>query len=440
MKGIKVTLAAAASALLLAAPAMAFHDGGVAKCEGCHTMHNSLNGAAMQTSGTGNLGTVDHSGPYLLQGGNQPSDACLNCHEGPTLSSYHVSTTDVTSALPVNRGPGGDFAWLKTTTTAAKGGHNILGLNHGYSQATKFAGGVAPGGTYPVANLQCSSCHDPHGKYRRVVGDTIVLPSIGTSVPAIQASGSYNTSPAPTAAGAVGVYRILGGVGYLPKSASATPGLAFLNGPPVAVAPSTYNQSESANMVRVAYGSGMSEWCANCHGAIAANVGTSTSNNNSGHTHPAGAAALLTGGSVDLASGGKISDNYNAYKYSGNLTGVQASSFDSLVPFEEGVGVTYATLAGKASYTNTNLAGPTGGTEQAMCLSCHRVHASGFASMLRFQVDSQFVNNTDSTGTVVNWNSFTDVNAWKTAAYYDKPATAYGAYQRPLCNKCHAKD
>ena len=89
MKGMKVTLAVAASALLLAAPAMAFHDGGVAKCEGCHTMHNSRNGAVM------NGGTLYASGPYLLQGGGQASDACLDCHEGATQSRAPVQVSDI---------------------------------------------------------------------------------------------------------------------------------------------------------------------------------------------------------------------------------------------------------------------------------------------------------------------------------------------------------
>ena len=32
-----------------AAPAAAFHDGGVAHCNGCHTMHNSENNATIVT-------------------------------------------------------------------------------------------------------------------------------------------------------------------------------------------------------------------------------------------------------------------------------------------------------------------------------------------------------------------------------------------------------
>src|SRR5689334_7116958 len=95
MKRITATLAAAAAALLLSSPAMAFHAGGVAECEGCHTMHNSLEGA-IRTKGVATaipLATQYQSGPYLLKANDQ-SGACLKCHES-TPGSYHISTPGV---------------------------------------------------------------------------------------------------------------------------------------------------------------------------------------------------------------------------------------------------------------------------------------------------------------------------------------------------------
>ena len=78
---------------------------------------------------------------------------------------------------------------------------------------------VAPGGAYPREKLACSSCHDPHGRYRRFADGSFAT----TGLP-IVGSGSYNSSAAPTAnVYAVGAYRILGGQGYPPKS---TPGFA----------------------------------------------------------------------------------------------------------------------------------------------------------------------------------------------------------------------
>ena len=53
---------------LVATPTLAFHDEGVAHCNGCHTMHNSQNGLAM--NGT----TDDDLEPHRVHEGNRPSN------------------------------------------------------------------------------------------------------------------------------------------------------------------------------------------------------------------------------------------------------------------------------------------------------------------------------------------------------------------------------
>src|SRR6266498_4415016 len=75
----------------LADRTLAFHNGGAGKCEGCHTMHNSLGGVAITKSGP-----QFHAGPYLLKSSDQ-SSSCLNCHQhsGDTApTKYHISTAD----------------------------------------------------------------------------------------------------------------------------------------------------------------------------------------------------------------------------------------------------------------------------------------------------------------------------------------------------------
>ena len=102
MKRIKLGLVIMATALLavgVGGVANAFHSGGVAECAGCHSMHSS-------------------AGPHLLIS-TSPSATCLYCHErlgdtGPR--SYHVATPEselVAGQPPIQRSPGGDFAWLK---------------------------------------------------------------------------------------------------------------------------------------------------------------------------------------------------------------------------------------------------------------------------------------------------------------------------------------
>ena len=106
-----LSVAVALLVVLLNGNAFAFHDGGVAQCEGCHTMHNSLGWRKMSVKATVLVGNK-----YLLKGSDQ-SSTCLNCHNATDSAptDYHISTDEsmLAAAPPVERTPGGDFAWLK---------------------------------------------------------------------------------------------------------------------------------------------------------------------------------------------------------------------------------------------------------------------------------------------------------------------------------------
>src|SRR5512133_4276228 len=67
MKLVKIAFAVAVAALV--GPAYAFHDGGVAPCESCHTMHNSSakETGALAPQMTNNDKGVGVTNPYLLQ-------------------------------------------------------------------------------------------------------------------------------------------------------------------------------------------------------------------------------------------------------------------------------------------------------------------------------------------------------------------------------------
>lgn len=420
-KQMKLVVAGASILTLgMVGQAMAFHDGGVAKCESCHTMHNSLGGTAM----AGEPGVTSNTvvGAYLLQGSDQ-SSTCLNCHgKGSTLSGYHVKTQGVTTGgLPMQRTPGGDFSWTQAActgdaTTNSKRGHNIIAADFGMGADARAAMATAPGGTYPNASLHCSSCHDPHGKYRVDAAGVVT-----TTGKPISASGSYSDGVVATLDADLGAYRILGGAGYLPKSVSGNAALAFANTVPAALAPKTYN-STVAGGVRVAYGSGMSEWCANCHSNFHA---TGQSSGGFG-AHPAGNGYKL---------GADIASNYNLYVSSGKMTGTQATSNLNLVPFETGNGMTTADRTALTALV-TATTGPDA-TANVMCLSCHRAHASGNESMLRWNQSNTLL--TDAAGAYTLSAGNADVTVQE-AAYYGLPATTFGADQRSLCNKCHAKD
>ena len=426
MKAVKITLIVLAAALLAAGvstTSYAFHSGGVAECEGCHSMHSPKAG-----------------GSFLLVGTDQ-SSTCLSCHEhagdtGP--SSYHISTasSDLPAGVPPKqRTPGGDFGWLRksftfvvrgTTTTedGASFGHNIVASDKGYFADTVNT--TSPGGTFPASQLGCQSCHDPHSANRRMSDGTYVKGGVlGQATAPIIGSGSYNTSVAPAAGQAVGVYRLLRGLG------DTSQGNAFnFAGVAIAIAPATYNQTEATNQVRVAYGADgtntWGNWCATCHADM---------HSSGNYVHP-----------VDQALGQTVADNYNAYVKSGDLTGTSTSSFTSLVPFAEANGV-ISTLQSHAKNTNAYLTGPAT-SDKVMCLSCHRAHATGFPEMLRWMYQAEFmiyagaypgidVVTTPATGTQFSRGRTT---AETQAAYYDRPVTAFASYQRMMCNKCHAKD
>jgi hypothetical protein len=414
----------------------AFHSGGGGDCEGCHNIHSSNTGDIGISQSEGNI--------YLLKGSDQ-SSTCLNCHQNNDStdhSDYYVSTAEAdmpAGSPPAQLTPAGDFGWLKKSyswdpasasmagnSPGERHGHNIVAGDYGYMQDSIHP--VAPGGSYPSASLHCTSCHDPHGKYRRNNDGTITT----TGKPII-GSGSYSNSAEPDDNYAVGVYRLLGGIGYTPKSLSA---YAFVNGPPAAVAPDMYNRTETMTQTRVAYGGDMSEWCMNCH------LSFDSGGAGSSHLHPAGNSAKL---------GTEISINYNSYINTGNLTGTAANSYLSLIPFEEGLDdhtlTTYSQLRAHARNDDSFLEGPHNNNENVSCISCHRAHASGWDGIGRYNFKSTFITVSDASGaasypdTVINPESAMGRTSVETRkAYYDRPASTFGIYQRALCNKCHAKD
>lgn len=422
---LKISLVIVFAALVtfgLSGDVFAFHGGGVAACESCHTMHNSKGGVVMSksTSTTGQTApnlVIGQAGPYLLQGSDQ-SSTCLNCHgtNSTTAGSYKVLSYNV--SVPVQRTPGGDFGWLRKSSTK---GHSIVAADYGFGPETKKAGNIAPGGAYPVGSLHCSSCHDPHGKYRRLTNG-----NWATTGEPIGGSGSYGVDA--TEGEAVGSYRLLGGNGYKPASITNA-ALAFTANPMVAASPNPYNQSESLTEVVVNYGdSTAGVWCAQCHAKMHMNV---------------------TGGGInvhpnDQALGAVIAPIYNSYVSSGNMGGGAGSGYTSLIPVAYDNVTQNSALLGHFS-TGAQVAT----SDRVMCLSCHRAHASGFDYMLRFPIVEEMTIQ-DANGNATYWKGGTNAATVSLvsgltvdemqAALYDRPATVWGPAQRTLCNKCHGKD
>lgn len=411
---LSIILVAAVAAIIgLSTASYAFHSGGVAECMGCHNIHDGQSASAL-----------------LIAGDITSTCANASCHGNTGVGSYHILTPGAlttNSPTPPNQNtPGGDFGWLKktfswspragtsSTELGDSHGHNVVGTDIGFTADGTNA--VPPGGgTMDATVLSCNSCHDNHGKLRRLSNGTFAT----TGAP-IVGSGSYLTNTDPIAGQAVGAYRLLRGPGSTAGSGGMTFGTVFN-----AVVAGTYNRSEATGPTGMAYGAGVSDWCATCHPDMLA----ATSPN---HTHP-----------TNQGFSAAVAANYNAYMGSG-LTG--NSGFDTIVPFQDDNSTDYAAL--RTAGTNTTNSRDASTTSRVMCLSCHRAHASGFAHMTRWQNEGEFIAaegvwpGTDSTNTIASQAKYAAgrTTAVMASAYNFTPETKYSTYQRSLCNKCHAKD
>jgi len=393
MKVFKVAfilIAVFAVAIGFSSTADAMHGGGVGHCDACHSMHNSADNPV----GVGRDGPTGATPNNILTKGSDASSTCLNCHK--RNGGYGVLSTDGS-----NKTSGGDFWWVandysypgrggSATDPGMNRGHNIIAADYGLT-VVDSDNLTAPGGTYASGLLGCTSCHDAHGQ---VEGGTKE-----GSMP-ISVSGSYGAED-PTDGSIHGNYRILGDSEYNAGNRDADD-YDFTVDAPVA-------HANGSNGYSVDYGSGMSEWCSNCHEFVGAAM------------HVAGSSALLNG----------FATNYNSYIATGDWVaggGNSATSNDGIVPFERGED-------DGSLLDETSTVGPDSGSN-VMCLTCHRAHGSAYSNAGRWDfeaellADSNVLNATDLPATAVpNY-------ARGVAVDFD----VFGPYQRSFCNKCHAQD
>jgi len=386
-----------AAAVLASSPALSFHDGGVGACDSCHSMHRAKD----RDPDTG-----ERSGNLLVS--SDPSSVCLNCHAGPgggeSISVYSPDGSAMT--------PGGDFYWLTKTFTWNGGaslgdshGHNVIAVDFNLSEELRLS--QSPGGSYQSGDLGCTSCHDPHGRSR---GGT----RLGR--PPVSVSGSYGETPA-TSTGS-GSYRLLGDAGYSGGGRAARQFL-FSYDSPVA-RQNTANRFGESDGSHVDYGTGMSEWCGNCHESI-------LRDNHAGggdFTHPSGSSEML---------GSEMVSMYNTYISTGDLTasttgtgtGDIATAYLQFVPFERGTGDPQQLNPTSRRGPNTN--------SRIMCLTCHRAHSSAFRAIGRWDFDAPLLADSHPApgdgGLAGN-----DVQH----SYYGRNVPAeFGQDQGQFCEKCH---
>jgi len=330
---------------LLIAPALGFHDGGAARCNSCHITHQSEDGIPTSAPVSGEL----------LRGAT-PTEICLTCHansQGEVLSGDPLSP-------PPERGPGNFVFLLEDNLNDGPdapinpipgdaAGHNLVAPSWGLSADARHS--FAPGGTYPANQMGCTSCHDPHGG-----GQYRLLYDAGQT-----AAGNFLfVYPAPEAAGI--------DIAGVPES------------------PTNHN----------AYLSGMSAWCANCHGS---------------QYHENDSTPRFDEHPTDRALGSDERTTYNNYDGDSDpLGGNPATAYLPEVPFEA------------LSMTTATTAGPPGGA-RIMCLTCHRAHASSAPAAGRWDFNVGLLSEDGIAS-----------GSYPLPDPYQDPA------QGQLCHKCHAFD
>jgi hypothetical protein len=257
-------------------PVLGFHDGGVARCNACHVMHESSDGAFVAVSTTG-------KGLLLAE---TPSDVCLRCHatgEGEVLGANRLMP-------PPERG-GGNFIFLvesnlndapdgATNVIAGEtGGHNLVAPGYGLAADTRLS--VSPGGSFLASEMGCTSCHDPHGN-----------------------SGFRHLH---------GAGPVQGGLATFSYSAPDAEGIAL-------------GGAAESDSHHTAYRSGMSDWCGNCHGRYHEDFQTPGV--------PGGGDPLLHPSDEILDF--LIRDRYNAYNGDDDPTGgTVTTAYLAATPFED---------------------------------------------------------------------------------------------------------
>jgi predicted CXXCH cytochrome family protein len=194
----------------------AFHEKGVANCEGCHTTHDSADGDPVIRATPSDWG--------LLK--SNPTDLCLTCHAGqsagvmgrnPLLPPPELGGGNFVFLLEDNLNDAPDGALRPIPGHAA--GHNLVAPEHGLEADPRYS--FSPGGNFPSEQMGCTSCHDPHGNAN---------------------------------------FRMLNGAGPVQDGR-----FVFAEPAPDAEGVDLSSAGES-RFNHTAYRRGMSRWCGNCHG------------------------------------------------------------------------------------------------------------------------------------------------------------------------------
>jgi len=355
------------------------------QCSGCHTMHDSQDGA--------NIGAAGAQGQLLNSG-------CAGCHtgthDGDGKNSFG-SPVVLDGADPTGQGvgvtnAGGDFWWVENTDDAK--GHNVTDIS-GNADGTigdtppgwdpdatsgHAFGQVAGGEANWTSQLTCAGTYGCHGVRTQANGLLAISTSHHNNA---DTGGGVSATSASTADTIANSFRFLGGIKGLENV-----------GWNWAETTSAHNEYYGKNDVDAerdddttdtyANSDTMSYFCAQCHGFFHSRVVASGAGISSPWVRHPTDIVLPNSGEFDDYNSDNGDDTEGAYSLS--------------VPVARGAVATNA-----QGSRSTVIAGDSTTVDGAivMCLTCHRAHGSPEDDMLRFTYTDMIIGSSDTTGCFV---------------------------------------
>jgi len=335
--------------LIVGGSRICYAIGGV--CSGCHTMHNSQDGATeVQIFSSGTLAATTTPQDQLLKA------SCIACHTGSGTGATNSDGAPIVLHIqdPVTQGAGqtlagGDFHWVADDLGTADHtmGHNVVGISvvdnpisyeppgfdSGATPGALAGDGQIAGGSWGSNQLTCAGKYGCHGNHTDTDPDTAIAGA--------HHGNTGGTSSVVTTQTTVGAsYRFLGGIKGREETSwnwaeSAT----------------VHNEYFGAATPSATYGSKdtISYSCAQCHGTFhdSDTIGGTSS---PWVRHPT---------DLSLPTSGEYA-SYLTYSTEAPVARTDISSMGQTVT-------------------------PTGAVNDiVMCLSCHRAHGSPEPDLLRW--------------------------------------------------------
>ena len=304
-------------------------------CSNCHTMHNYQNGELVSPSGPRS---------YLLK------DSCAGCHTNPN-GGETIVTIGVTRIPIVNNGveplqslAGGNFYWVKVG--GDRKGHNCLSIPGISSDQTLTQ---APGKPSSASGPSCANCHDQISGCESCHDPKHHADDSG---PVVGESGGW--------------YRYLNSS----EHGSSTTGVKGIEDDDweYTVSATDHNEYNGCDNPYGNEDNSMSNYCAGCHQQFHGLSYTDTDGN-----------VIYDGQSPWFRHPTHLplpNDPSKEYYYYNNPGGTGPGSYNPLVPVARDPTALSSMTGPSATVTP--------GSDQVMCLSCHRAHASPYDHLLRW--------------------------------------------------------